>query len=162
MNVLDQAILLAGYLLAHSADNLSFVDEVKVLTPFSICLRGGELHTKFHTGKTQAEAVAVAKQELAANQEKCDAWAFAREGRLEESAQMRYTLSVSAWSTGMGNPVVFVQRFARSPTFKLLGEPLVGVEGVILDAAQAKSILTVLREGISRHEDGGPKWDSWY
>lgn len=59
MNILDQAILLAGYLLAHSADNLSYIYEVRVLTPFSICLRDGEFHTKFHTGKTQADLIII-------------------------------------------------------------------------------------------------------
>lgn len=162
MNILDQAILLAGYLLAHSAENLSFVDEVKVLTPFSICLRGGELNTKFHTGKTQAEAVAAAKQELAANLDKCDAWAFAREGRLDENDQVTQTLSVSAWSSGMENTVVFVQRFVRLPKFKLIGMPMVAVDGVILEPAKSEPVLAVLRTGISRHQDGGPKWDSWH
>ena len=38
---------LAGYLLAHSATNLSLVEEVKVLTPFSLCLKNGQLHTQF-------------------------------------------------------------------------------------------------------------------
>ena len=162
MSVLDQAVLLAGYLLAHSFMNLSFVDEVKVLTPFSICVRGGELHTKFHKGKSQAEAVATAKQELAANQDKCDAWAFAREGRLDENDEVTQTVSVSAWSTGMGDSVVFIQRFRRSPKFQLIEDPMVGVDGVILDSAKAKPILAILCTGISRHEDGGPKWDSWH
>lgn len=162
MIVLDQAVLLAGYLLAHSSMNLSFVDEVKVLTPFSLCLRGGELHTKFHTGKSQAEAVAAAKQELAANRDKCDAWAFAREGRLDENEQVTQTVSVSAWSSGMEDSVAFVQRFRRSPQFKLIGDPIVAVDGVIFDSTKSKPILAVLRTGISRHEDGGPKWDSWH
>ena len=162
MNILDQAILLAGYLLAHSAENLSYVDEVKVLAPFSICFRGGELHTKFHTGKTQAEAVATAKQELAANHDKCDAWAFAREGRLDENEQITQTLSVSAWSSGMRDSVAFIQRFIRSPKFKLIGEPIVAVDGVILEATKSEPVLAVLRTGISRHLDGGPKWDSWH
>jgi hypothetical protein len=162
MTVLDQAVLLAGYLLAHSSMNLSFVDEVKVLTPFSLCLRGGELHTKFHTGKSQAEAVAAAKQELAANRDKCDAGAFAREGRLDENDQVSQTVSVSAWSSGMEDSVAFVQRFRRSPQFKLIGDPMVAVDGVILDSTKSKPILAVLRTGISRHEDGGPKWDSWH
>lgn len=162
MNILDQAILLAGYLLAHSAENLSYVDEVKILTPFSICLRGKELHTKFHTGKTQAEAIETAKQELAANHDKCDAWAFAREGRLDENNEVTQTLSISAWSTGMKDSAVFIQRFTRSPKFKLIGEPMVAIDGVVLESTKLGPVLAVLRTGISRHQDGGPKWDSWH
>jgi hypothetical protein len=162
MTVLDQAVLLAGYLLAHSSMNLSFIDEVKVLTPISICLRGGELHTKFHTGKSQAQAIATAKQELAANQDKWDAWAFAREGSLDENDEITQTLSVSAWSSGMGDSVIFIQCFRRSPKFKLIGDPIVGFNGEVLDSAKSKPILAVLRTGISRHEDGGPKWASWH
>jgi hypothetical protein len=160
--VLDQAVLLGGYLLAHCAQNLSFVDEVKVLTPFSISLKDGKLHTKFHSGKTQAEAVATAKQELEANKTNCDAWAFAREGRFDDNGRSVETLSVSAWSTGMGESVIFIQRFERSPTFKLVGDPWIGIDDHVLDDANAKPILVILRKGISQHNDAGPKWDSWH
>lgn len=159
---IDQAAMVAGFLLANSADNLSYVDEVKVLTPISICLKNDQFHPKLHTGKSQTEAVVLAKEELAANQSKCDSWAFAREGVLDEKGLQIHTISVSAWSTGMNEPVVFIQRFARTPKFRLDGEPIIGIAEIMLDTGKASSMLNVLRKGISLHEDGGPKWDSWH
>ncbi|WP_434515850.1 hypothetical protein AB6Q56_04005 [Dechloromonas sp. ARDL1] len=162
MSVVDQAVLLAGYLLAHSAANLSFVEEVKVLTPFSICLRNGQLYTKFHTGKTQAEAVVNAKEELSVNAAKCDAWAFTREGRMEEEGRTTMSLAVSAWANGMNEQIVFIQRFSRAPKFRLNGSPTVAIGERLLESSESEPLLTVLRTGISRHEEGGPQWNSWY
>ncbi|MFA5985535.1 MAG: hypothetical protein WC782_16070 [Methylococcaceae bacterium] len=163
MIILDQAVLLAGYLLAHSALNLSYINEVKVLTPFSICLKNGQLQSKFHKGTNQAEAVALAKDELKLNQSKCDAWAFAREGTLEENGRLTNTLSVSSWSAGMQEPIVLVQRFEREPKFKLINDPIIGVDGAIaINSEQSKNILSLLYKGISQHEDGGLLWSSWH
>lgn len=162
MNIIEQALFWGGFLLAHSADNLSYIDEVKVLTPFSICFKAGEIHTQFHTGRTQAEAIAKAKDDLGANSAQCEAWAFAREGRLDENGKHLATLSVSAWATGMKTPIDIIQRFERSPRFRLIEEPWLALDGKILDSTESPPLLTVLRHGISRHEDGGPKWDSWH
>jgi hypothetical protein len=159
---LDQATMIAGFLLANSADNLSYVDEVKVLTPFSICLKKNQLHPKFHTGESRAEAVALAEKELTENKLKSDAWAFAREGTFDEEGQLVHTISISAWARGMQKPVFFIQRFERIPRFRLIAEPIIGVDGVIVDAEQSKPILINLRKGVALHEDGGSKWSSWH
>ena len=158
----DQAAMLAGYLLANSADHLSYVDEVNVLTPFSIGFKKNQFHPKFHTGKSQAEAVASAKEELTENESKYDAWAFAREGTLEENEQPVHTISVSAWSIGIREPVIFIQRFERAPRFRLIADPFVGVNGVILDMEMSKPIIVILLKGISKHEEGGHKWSAWH
>lgn len=159
---LDQAILLAGYLLAHSAENLAHVDEVKVLTPISICVRDGKLSAKFHKGRTQAEAVEQAKHELSTNIDKCDAWAFAREGTIMDTLPVKSTLSVSAWASGMTQKLVAIQRFSRSPKFRLLGETIVALDDQVLDGSQKIDMLAKLRTGISQHDVGGPKWDTWH
>ena len=158
----DQAAMIAGYLLANSANLLSYIDEVKVLTPFSIGFKKNQFHTKFHTGKSQAEAVASAKEELTANESKFDAWAFAREGTLEESGHPVHTISVSAWSIGMREPVIFIQRFERAPRFRLIADQLVGIDGVILDIEMSKPIIIILLKGISLHEEGWSKWGVWH
>lgn len=162
MSLLDPAVLLAGLLMAHSAFNLSFVDEVKTLTPISFCMKNGRLDPKFHEGTTQANAVAAAKTELLASQAQCDAWAFAREGVMQEDGHVVHTLTVSSWSTGMKSPVDFVQRFERVPRFKLDGEPLVASDGVILIGPQAEQTVALLRKGIAKHPDGGSRWDTWH
>ena len=161
LNGLDQATMIAGFLLAHSANNLSYIDEVKVLTPTSICLKNKQLHPKFYTGKSHKDAVDNAKKELATNNSKCDAWAFASEGNLDADGQQIPAISVSAWSRGLTESVIFIQPFARIPRFKIEGEPIIGINGVGLNAQQSKPILIVLKKGISLHEDAGPKWDSW-
>jgi len=148
--------------MGYSADNLSYVDEVKILAPFSICLKNGEPLTKFHTGKTQTDAIMLAKEELKLNQNKCDAWAFTREGVMEENGKNISTVSVSGWSEGMESPVDFVQRFERTPVYRLLGDPLVIVNGVVLGNEEAKPILATFEKGILSHEDAGPKWKSWH
>ena len=159
---IDQAVTLAGFLLANSADNLSYIDEVKVLTPFSICFKKNQFHPKFHTGKSQAEAVTEATKELIENKSKCDAWAFAREGVSKENGQPSYAILVYAWSKGMHNPVLIIQSFVRVPIFRLDGAPIVGVDGVAVSAEESKPILNFLQKGIYLHEDGGSKWDTWH
>lgn len=162
LNGVDQAVMIAGYLLANSADNLSYIDEVKVLTPFTICLKNGQFHPKFYTGNSQAESIAAAKQELTANKSKYDAWALAREGTLDVTGHSIHTISVSAWAIGMQEPIVFIQRFARVPRFRLIDVPIVGLEGSIVGIEQSKPMLSVLLKGVSLHEDGGLKWGSWH
>lgn len=161
MTILDQAVLLAGFHLAHSANNLSYVDEVKVLTPTSIDIRDGKYHVNLHSGKTQAEAVAKAKQELTINRADYDSWAFAREGTLEEDAEVASTLGVSAWARGMEDQVVIVQRFVRKPQLQLVGVPMVALGSLLLAPEAEQPILELLRRGVSLHPDGGPKWESW-
>jgi hypothetical protein len=162
VNIFDPAVLLAGYLMAHSAFNLSFVDEVKTLTPMSLCAKDGKLSPKFHTGTTQADAVSAAKLELSTNQAQCDSWAFAREGVMQEDGHDVHTLAVSSWSSGMKEPVDFVQRFERAPRFKLVGEPLAASGGVILIGPQSEQMIVLLRKGIAKHPDGGNRWDAWH
>ena len=161
MTLLEPSVLLAGYLMAHSAFNLSFIDEVKVLAPFSLCVKDGAFHTKFHTAPSQSQAISAAKKELMENQNRCTSWALAREGWFEENGRRMSALVVTAWSEGMPYHADYVQQFERTPKFRLIGAPTIAVQGLELTGVALEQARTTLLKGVAKHEDGGRLWESW-
>ena len=72
-------------------------------------------------------------------------------------------LTVDGWAKGMAQPVTFVQKFRRGPpgSFRLLGEPMVAVDGKAVEGAAASQLLKTLQEGIQQHPKAGLLWPNW-
>jgi hypothetical protein len=158
----EPPLLLAGFTLAHALGSIADVDEL--LCPLALIERNGERELLRFEAETQEEAISAGKEHLRANEMDADAWAFAREGVLDEGGEKVDVISVDLAATAMSNPITFVQRFepfARRNQFRLIGAPLVIIGGVKQDHYVTGRLLPTLRQGIQEHGMVAPLWDTW-
>jgi len=78
----DSLILLAGFVLAHSAWSVSDLSKGEFLVPLAIVEKTGQRQLLRFEAQTQEQAIAEGKAALAQRQGQLDAWAFGREGLL--------------------------------------------------------------------------------
>jgi len=113
---------------------------------------------------TQEEAIARGKAKMATLGEELDAWAFAREGPLNEKGNKIDVISVDLGVKGTKTRVTIIQRFepyAKRRHFRLLGDPEIAIDGVVQDSRRVKDMLETIRRGVSQHSRAAPLWDGW-
>lgn len=164
MAIPDPATLLAGFVLAHAAWNVSDLPKDALLCPLAIVEKDGKRQLFRYEAPTQAEAIAHGKSAMVEATKSADAWAFARDGLLPEGGKKVDVLLVDFWAKGMTAPVTLVQKyepFARSGAFKVIGAPVVVIGGVEQKPEQVKELLQVVWQGVSQHPKAGSLWDGW-
>lgn len=163
MPILNPALILAGFVLAHAA--WSVCDIRETLVPMAIVEKDGKRTLVRFEADTQAKAIEKGKASMAAATKTADAWALAREDLMQEGGGKVDVFSVTFWSKGMESPAVLIQRFepfAKNGTFKLIGEPKVVIGGVMQKPEQMKELLQAVRRGVSQHPKAVGLWDSWH
>jgi len=161
--ILNPALILAGFVLAHAA--WSVFDVRETLVPMAVIEKDGKRTLVRFEADTQAKAIDKGKASMAAATKTADAWALAREDLMPEGGGKIEVFSVTFWSKGMESPAVLIQRFeplAKNGTFKLIGEPKVVIRGVVQKPEQAKELLRAVRQGVSQHPQAARLWDSWH
>jgi len=160
---LDVAVLLAGFVLAHAAWSVSDLPKGELLVPLAVVEKNGQRHLLRFQAGTQDQAIADGKAALATRQPELDAWALGREGLMPDGHGKVDVLTVEAWAKGMARPITFVQRFtpASSGAFRLLGDPIVVVDGKAVEGAEATKAVKTLHDGIRQHTKAGPLWQGW-
>jgi len=159
----EAAAVLAGFVLAHAAWSVSDLPKGELLVPVAFVKVNGERRLLRFEAETQELAI---ERGMSAMQEAtftADAWAFARDGLFERGGHKVDILSVDFWAKGMPKPVTLVQEyqpFAKSGKFRIVGDPMVVIEGVVQGPAAA-SVLRGVRAGIRSHPKVGGLWDSW-
>jgi len=153
----------AGLALAHAAWSVSDLEDGDLLCPLAMVQRPDGYHLIRFEAKTQEEAIAIGKAEMSKADPAIRAWAFAREGHFRESAGPVDVISVDFWSVGMASAGTLVQRFVpyATGTFRLLGDPLLVLEGVAQDAMNAQAPLELVQAGIRQHSEAAKLWDTW-
>jgi len=157
----ESALLLAGFVLAHSAWSIS--DAPELLVPLAMIERNSKREVLRFESPTQEEAIAKGKTHLA-DLKDVDSWAFAREGLLNENGKKVDVISVDIWSRGSNERITLIQRFEPFSVrkhFRLIGEPDVSVDGVIQDKAHSQKVLETVRKGVAQHSKVAPLWDTW-
>ena len=159
----DLAILLAGFVLAHAAWSVSDLPGGQLLVPIAMIEKGGQRQLLRFQSDTQEHAIADGKSTLAKRQADLDAWAFGREGTMPEGSGKVDVLTVDAWGKETGL-VTFVQKFrpASSGRFRLLGDPIVVIDGKIVVGPEAQRLLKTLVDGVRKHPKAGQLWDGWH
>jgi hypothetical protein len=160
----DLAAMLAGFALAHAAWSASDLPEGDLVVPLAFVQRGESRELVRFEAPTQQEAVANGKAAMAAATAHADAWAFAREGLFPRDGKKVDVLVVDCWARGMSAPVSFIQQFepfAARHRFRIIGEPLVVVDGEMQSPAAAQPVLKKLKDGIHSHPKAGLLWTSW-
>lgn len=164
MTIPGGALLLAGFVLAHAAWSVSDLSAGEHLIPLAVVESNGERKTLRFVADTQEEAITRGRAEVASRGAAVDAWAFASEGRIPDGDSQVDVLSVDVWAKGMESPVTIVQRFtphASARGFRIVGEPMLIVGGVVqADAASRSAIESVLR-GVQSHPKVAILWSSW-
>jgi hypothetical protein len=164
VRVADDAVLLAGWALAHAAWSLSDAPEGERLCPLAFVQEGEAFKLIRFEADSQEVAIREAKSFLAGEGATKDGWAFAREGLMRDPNGLSGdVISVDAWAQGMESPIVFVQHFRSAATgrFALIGEPILAIEGVEQRGDGVRAHLDRLREGIRQHPSAGELWDGW-
>jgi len=93
-----------------------------------------------------------------------DQWAFAWEDKASQGAAADHSLIVEFWAKGMMTPGRLVQRFepfSRRGKFSLLGDPIVTIEGKVLEQAEAARALVRVTQGIADHPEASKHWPTW-
>lgn len=159
----EAAMLLAGFVLAHSAWSVSDLPKGDLLVPLAMVEKGGKRQLIRYEAKTQEQAISKAKEEMAKASAEVDAWAFAREGQFKEGDKYVDAISVDAWAKGMTAPITFVQRFQpyASGRFRLLGDPLVVIDGKIQSPRDSADLVSKLNRGIQSHQKAAEHWSEW-
>lgn len=159
----ESAILLAGFVLGHAAWSISDLPKGALLVPLAIVEKNGQRQLLRFEAQTQDQAIADGKTTLAKRQHELDAWAFGREGLMQEAHGKVDVLTVDAWATGMTRPITFVQRFSpySSGAFRIKGDPIVVVDGNALEGAEAVQLVKRLYDGVRQHPKAGQLWQDW-
>ncbi|MEO7418462.1 MAG: hypothetical protein ABI163_15485 [Thermoanaerobaculia bacterium] len=169
----DAGLLLAGFVLAHAAWNVSDLPKGELLVPLAIVERGKKRELIRFEADTQEAAIGKGKAMMAELGTSVDAWAFARDGLLRdpETGGAVDVLIIDFWAKGMESPANLIQRyepFAKrrkfrlfGKEFRLLGEPMVSIDGVALQPRDSKPLLEVILRGIQQHSKVAPLWSNW-
>ncbi len=160
----ESVLLLAGFVLAHAAWNVSDLPAGDLLVPLAIIERNGQRQLKRFEAETQDEAISEAKETLHNMKGTVDARAFAREGLLNEDDAKVDVLSVTFWAKGMKEEAAFVQQFepnGRRGKFRLIGKPMVIIGGVEQTGKKAAAVIAAVMKGVSQHSKVQPMWAGW-
>jgi len=136
----------------------SVLESGELVCPFAVITKGDNRQSIAFEGRSQEEAVSEGWASLEKYKDQLDLWALAREGLLNGPNGKEDVLLVAAWTHGMPEPVVFLQRFLPRDKdgFALLG-PLVAQDQ---PEAELDRIADVFMEGVRAHPKGH-LWDSW-
>jgi len=162
MAVPESALLLAGFLLAHSAWSIS--DAPELLVPLAMIERNGKREILRFEAATQAEAIARGKAKMASLGQDVDYWAFAREGSMNVKGNKIDVVSMDIGGKGIKGRIAIIQQFepyARRKHFRLIGDPEVAIDGVVQAPDKVKDMLEIVRRGVAQHSKVAPLWDGW-
>lgn len=165
---------LGGLALAHAAWSVSDLAAGQALAPLAFVRRGTDLQLMRFEAESQEMAIQGGRAALAKKQSTLDAWAFAREGLMDERA-FEITevassekgkvdvLAVDVWSHEMKEPITVIQAYQpfASGAFKVVGEALIVADGATVDGARAQRLRKLVYAGVQKHEKVAPMWKRW-
>lgn len=163
MPVQEPLLHLAGFTFAHAIWNLSDLQEEELLTPLAIVEEAGQRKLFRFDADTQEEAIELGKDRLQKSAHSIDAWAFAREGQLQNGQDYTDVLTVEASSRGLIEPILFLQKFQpnSSGQFKLLEETQVFRGGKPAPQERVDYYLAGFKAGIQSHTQAAKLWNQW-
>lgn len=161
---IERAIRFGGLALALAATIASKLEEGELICPFAIVSKGDSRERIDFEAESQVEALEAGKASLAELKDHVDFWALGREGLLSKAddAAKVDVLIVSAWTHGMSEPVVLIQRFcpAAPGHFRLVGAVDFVIDGDDVSGEAAASFRDLVREGVGLHPGTVP-WERW-
>ncbi len=163
MPIPEPALILAGFVLAHSAWSIS--DAADLLVPLAVVQQNGNRELMRFEADTQEEAIAHGKAKMATLGDDVDCWAFAREGVFRETAEGIDVISVDIGGKDIKTRLAIIQRFQpyrNKKKFRLLGDPEVVIDGVLQEQRTSQEMLKIIRRGVLQHSKVAPLWEGWH
>jgi hypothetical protein len=145
--------------MAQLASIASVLENGELVCPFAVITKGDNRQSIEFQARSQDEAVSEGWASLEKYKDHLDLWALAREGLLKGPNGKEDVLLVAAWTHGMLEPVVFLQRFLPRDKdgFALLG-PVVAQDQ---PEGELDRIADAFMEGVRAHPKGR-LWSSWH
>lgn len=160
----EVALTLAGFVLAHAAWFSADLPAGQRLAPFVVVQRNGERELTRFDQRDHTEAVNKARDFVELSQENADAWAIARQGIFTIDGSDRNVIVIEYWSRGMPEPYTVMQEIrpaTRRYKFKIIGPPLVFLDGEIQEASEVDGMINTIMTGVEEHTQAGPLWTQW-
>jgi len=159
---LEIAAEFGGFVLAHSALISSLLGDGELICPYAVIEAQGQRQSVEYEEESQVEAIEQGKADFEKYKDTADIWAFAREGLFSDPGSPDKTdvILISSWAPGMTEWLGIIQRFnpASSGNFRLIGDPMIYVEGNEAVGKQATKLAAAVGRGIKNR---GTAWDSW-
>jgi hypothetical protein len=160
------ALLLAGFALAHAAWSVSDLTADELLCPLALVEIDRARRLVRFEADTQVAAIAAMKKAATEFMRVDDGFASVREGlwRPTSGAEPVDVLMVEFWSRGMKEPAAALQPFRRASEglpFVLLSPPALSVGGRIVAHDAAWPAIDVILEGVHSHSAVAPLWAEW-
>lgn len=162
------ALSLAGFVLAHAAWSISDTADDELLCPLAVIEKpGGERRLLRFEAETQEAAIRTGESAMNEAAASAAAWAFAREGtwRSADANELRDVLTIDFWARGMRGAASLVQpfkRYTRGGRFRLLGDPTLVAEGLVIERGTARASLEAIDGGVLTHPRAAELWESWH
>jgi hypothetical protein len=149
----------AGLVMTQVASIASVLEDGELVCPFAVIAKGENRQSIEFEALSQDEAVSEGWASLEKYKDRLDLWAFAREGLIIGPHGKEDVLLVAAWTHGMLEPVVFLQRFLPRAKggFALVG----AIVAQDQPEAELNRIADAFMEGVREHPKGH-LWDSWH
>jgi hypothetical protein len=165
--LLESALSLAGFALAHAAWSISDLEDGDLLCPLAIVEQhdGSRRMTRFEAD-TQEQAIIAGKAAMRGATSVAAAWAFAREGawgRLGGDSQVD-VLAIDFWGNGMATAATLMQPFYRATSggrFRIGSVPSLLVGDRVLSTDGASNSIETIMAGVHSHAMVTTLWQSW-
>jgi len=174
VEVPESTLHLGGLALAQAAWAASGSAKGVALDPIAFVRRGAELQLMRFEASSQALAIQGGRAALLKQQSTLDAWAFAREGLMDENAfglsgvesseaGKVDVLAIDAWSHEMSEAITLIQAYQpnTSGRFRVLGDALFVAAGQTVDGERAATWREQVYAGVQKHEQVAPLWRRW-
>ena len=165
MTTISEAVaVLAGFVLAHAAWSISDLPNGEGFVPLAVVVMNGERHLQRFHAETPEAAAAKGRETMRAATSAADAWAFAHTAVTETRGNVKTAVYVEFWSKGMPAPAAVMQTYqplTRDAKFKILGDPVVEVDGMPLASDAVVAVLRSIRKGVASHPKVAALWESW-
>jgi hypothetical protein len=165
MAPLEDALRFGGFVLTHTVWIASDLKAGELVCPIGVIEIGDSREVIPFEATSQEEAIRLGKQKMNELTGSVDRWAFAREGLwsiLGSDSPKLDVLTVSAWSSGLDEPIILQQCFSPSSkgAFSLLKPAMILVHGVACSKQIQSKLWPIVFQGISQHPQGG-NWSRW-
>jgi len=165
MALFEDAVRFGGLVMAHTAYVASDLEHGALICPFSVIETEGERQIIAFESDSQAESIERGKASFEDYKNTVELWSLAREGLLSfvgSNEPKQDVLTVSAWKTGLDEPVTLHQCFRpkSSGDFRLIGYLTVSIHGMKPPEPAHSALVSIALEGVRQHPQG-KLWEAW-
>jgi hypothetical protein len=149
----------AGLVMAQAASIASVLEVGELICPFAVITKNENRQSIEFEAATQDEAVSKGWDSFESLKDQVDIWSLAREGLQPGPDGKVDVLVVVAWTRGMIEPAVFIQRVSprAKGEFSLLGPTAIQDQ----PSSELDRIAACFSEGIQAHPKGH-LWATWH